>query len=269
MMQGAQVVAVLALGQHSRAAAGAASAGGLGPGFWVALLLGAVALGCLLPTTTTRRRLVGTLLGLLSLLLILTGLLLPLLPRSTAVVFWGLALVTVVAAVAAIATPKPVHCVLWFALSLLGTAGLLLVNGAQFLSVATAAVYAGAIVVILLFVLMLAQPDGRAAYDRISWSRYEKLAAALVAAGLLGVLAVALRAGLERQPDARIDPAAGVTRAVLTEAHVARFGGELYTRHLLSVEVAGALLLIALVGALSILTRTADPAGSVSRGTAS
>ncbi len=53
--------------------------------------------------------------------------------------------------------------------SLLGTAGLFLFQGAQFLSIATVAVYAGAIVVTFLFVLMLAQPEGHAFYDRIGW----------------------------------------------------------------------------------------------------
>ena len=61
------------------------------------------------------------------------------------------------------------YCAVWFALSLLGTAGLFLFQGAQFLAVATIVVYAGAILVTFLFVLMLAQPNGRAYYDRVSW----------------------------------------------------------------------------------------------------
>jgi NADH-quinone oxidoreductase subunit J len=59
---------------------------------------------------------------------------------------------------------------------LLGTAGLLLLAGAQFLAIATVVVYAGAILVTFLFVLMLAQPEGRAAYDRVS---FESLLAAV------------------------------------------------------------------------------------------
>ena len=54
-------------------------------------------------------------------------------------------------------------------MSLLGTAGLFLFQGAQFLGVATIVVYAGAILVTFLFVLMLAQPEGHAFYDRVSW----------------------------------------------------------------------------------------------------
>ena len=62
-------------------------------------------------------------------------------------------------------------------MSLLGTAALFLLQGAQFLGIATVAVYAGAIVVTFLFVLMLAQPEGHAFYDRISWGFTPRLRA--------------------------------------------------------------------------------------------
>ena len=67
-------------------------------------------------------------------------------------------------------------CAIWFAISLLGTAGLFLFEGAQFIGVATVAVYAGAIVVTFLFVLMLAQPEGLAFFDRMSWGTVPKIA---------------------------------------------------------------------------------------------
>ncbi len=89
--------------------------------------------------------------------------------------FWALAAVTLIAAAAAVVTHKPVYTALWFALSLLGTAGLLLFDGAQFLSISTVAVYAGAILVTFLFVIMLAQPEGHAPYDRITWGWYTQV----------------------------------------------------------------------------------------------
>ena len=98
-----------------------------------ALVCGVVALCLLLPATTGHRHLAGAALGSLSVLLILSGVLLPLAPWSAQCVFWALATVTIVAAAAAIATVKPVYTALWFALSLLGTAGLLFFDGAQFL----------------------------------------------------------------------------------------------------------------------------------------
>ena len=60
------------------------------------------------------------------------------------------------AAVATISFRNPVYCAIWFGMTLTGTAGLFLLAGAEFLAVATLVVYAGAILVTFLFVLMLA-----------------------------------------------------------------------------------------------------------------
>lgn len=224
-----------------------------------ALLLGVVALCLLLPATSNHRRWAGAVLGLLSVLLILFGTMLPLVPLTAQWVFWALATVTIVASVAAIATTKPVYTALWFALSLMGTASLLLFDGAQFLSISTMAVYAGAILVTFLFVIMLAQPEGHAAYDRMTWGWYTKSAAALVAALLVGVLTIALNGAVvaaapRAQSASQLD--------VLQAAHMARFGSELFTQHLLSIEVAAALLLVALVGAISIMIQSGQSAGA-------
>jgi len=229
-----------------------------------ALLLGVVALCLLLPATTNHRRLAGAVLGLLSVLLILTGTMLPLVSLSAQWVFWALAAVTIVASVAAIATTKPVYTALWFALSLLGTSSLLFFDGAQFLSISTMAVYAGAILVTFLFVIMLAQPEGHASYDRITWGWYTKSVAALVAALLVGILTIALNgAVVAAAPRVQSPRAESVDQLdVLQAAHMARFGGELYTKHLLSIEVAGALLLVALVGAISIMIQSGQSAGA-------
>ena len=73
------------------------------------------------------------------------------------------------AAVATISFRSPVYCAIWFGMTLTGTAGLFLLAGAEFLAVATLVVYAGAILVTFLFVLMLAAPEGDSSYDRHSW----------------------------------------------------------------------------------------------------
>ncbi len=108
--------------------------------------------------------------GILGAGLVITGLPLEL-HWSEAGLFYVLTVITLVSAVATISMENAVYAAIWFALSLLGTAGLFFFQGAQFVAVATIVVYAGAIVVTLLFVIMLAQPDGQATYDRISWAR--------------------------------------------------------------------------------------------------
>jgi len=164
----------------------------------------------------------------------------PLLPQ---VLFWLMASVTLIGSGVSITARSPVYTAIWFAVSLLGVAGLLLLQGAYFLGASTIIVYAGAIIVTFLFVLMLAQPEGHTAYDRISWASFVPVAATTAAALLMGMLLNAL-------PEF---PTAGAPLQVLHESHVAHFGAELFARHLIAVEVAGALLLVALVGAIAIV----------------
>ena len=61
---------------------------------------------------------------------------------------------------------NPIYSALWFASVVLSTAGLFVLAGAQFLAAGTVIVYAGAIIVTFLFVIMLAQVEGKAVYDR-------------------------------------------------------------------------------------------------------
>jgi NADH-quinone oxidoreductase subunit J len=136
--------------------------------------------------------------------------------------------------------------------------------------VATIVVYAGAILVMFLFVLMLAQPSGLAPYDRVS---NEPLLAALAGAVLLGVLSLSIGrlsaspsacCGLPSRTGPTATTAAAPTPAATASAtdadplaanHVARLGGELFGRHLIAVEAAGVLLLVALVGAIAVVAR--------------
>src|SRR5690606_13884119 len=75
---------------------------------------------------------------------------------------------SVAGAVLMITARDPVYSALWFAVVVLSTSGLFLLAGAQFLAAGTVIVYAGAIIVTFLFVIMLAQSQGRAAYDRLA-----------------------------------------------------------------------------------------------------
>ncbi|NBT12996.1 MAG: hypothetical protein EBS56_05350 [Planctomycetia bacterium] len=175
-------------------------------------------------------------------------------------VFLVVSLVAVISGAATIVTRSPVYSAIWFALSLAGVAGVLLVLGAQFLGVATIVVYAGAILVMFLFVLMLAQPSGLAPYDRVS---NEPLLSAVAGAVLLGLLSLSIGrlaadptccAAPARQP-AAVTADAAATSDTLAVDQVARLGGELFGRHLLAVEVAGVLLLVALIGAIAVVAR--------------
>ena len=127
-------------------------------------------------------------------------------------------------------------------------------SGAQFLAVATLTVYAGAILVTFLFVLMLAQPQGLTTHDRLSW---EAFIAAAVGALMIGVLSWSIEGmlGGEALPTQHAATAADRREAVLAPQHMAQFGRQMFSTHLLAMELGGVLLLVALVGAVAIIAQ--------------
>ncbi|MEE3369515.1 MAG: NADH-quinone oxidoreductase subunit J [Planctomycetota bacterium] len=198
----------------------------------------------LLPNTRTWLRGAGLVCGVAGLTLLLIRL-----PRfqeqAIQLVFGVLAVITVLSSAATITSRRPLYAALWFALSLVGVASLFLLQGAQFLGVATIAVYAGAVVVMFLFVVMLANPEGNASYDQQSWGRFVPLLA--VTTGLL-------LSGLISWSVLLIDPLERTAAGPLpVEAHMASFGAALFGKRLISVEVTGTLLLVALVAAVAIM----------------
>jgi NADH-quinone oxidoreductase subunit J len=218
-------------------------------------LLGALGMWLMLPRGTARGRGVGIVMATIAL-----GLGASQVPRlgdwMTDAIFLILAAVTIVSAAAAVTFRSPLYCAIWFGQSLVGTAGLLLFIGAQFLAVATVAVYAGAILVTFLFVLMLAQPEGKAPYDRVSWEALISAVTGMVIVGLLSMTIGRVFSPSAPPPHPVVPVAEKVLAAgILTPQHVARLGGELFGRHLIAVDLAGVLLLVALVGAAAIVVR--------------
>jgi NADH-quinone oxidoreductase subunit J len=217
------------------------------------ILLGALGLWLMLPRGTARGRGVGIVMASVAL-----GLGASQVPRLSDwmadSVFAVLAAVTVVSAAGAVTFRNPLYCAIWFGQSLLGVAGLFLFTGAQFLAVATVVVYAGAILVTFLFVLMLAQPEGKAPYDRVSWEALISAATGVVIIGVLSMtIGRVLSPATSAAPPITVPSAEALSDGVLASEHVARLGGELFGRHLIAVEVAGVLLLVAVVGAAAIV----------------
>lgn len=247
--------------------------------------LGWVGLWLLLPhrhggIRPTRLISVGGMLAGFALLLILPYLTPPG-PLLATLFFYAFSVLALVGGVLMITARDPVYSALWFATVVLSSSGLFLLAGAQFLAAGTVIVYAGAIVVTFLFVLMLAQSHGQAIYDR---SARRPLAASLTSMLLLGALLaslVATRSGLTEESPSPLasvasliaerpagDPVAIVGNTAVRETsrlpeaveygqrppHVAGLGGTLFTDHLLTIEVIGLLLFIALIGAVAIAT---------------
>lgn len=201
----------------------------------------------------------------------------------TAGFFYLFSATSILAAVLMVVSRDPVHNALWFAMVILSTSALFLMAGAAFLAAGTVIVYAGAIIVTFLFVIMLAQQQGKALYDRSARTPLlTTLACFLTLWGLLYCL-MGVRAQQRIDPTHTLvrpigrlidDPAGSSTRHVLgraltptslirepadpkptdTPPHVAGLGSTLFADHLISVELAGFLLFVALVAAVSIAT---------------
>lgn len=130
------------------------------------MVLGALAISLLMPKGERRSRLIGSLIGVAAI-----GLLGGTMLRPTGVwiqdtLFCLFSGVAVVSAVLMITNRNPAYSALWFALVTLSVCGLFLLQSAPFLASATVIVYAGAIIVTFLFVLMLAQQAGKTNYDQ-------------------------------------------------------------------------------------------------------
>jgi NADH-quinone oxidoreductase subunit J len=105
------------------------------------------------------------------------------------VLFYAFSGLAVVAGGMMVAQSNPVHAALSFALVVLSTCGLFLLQAAPFLMAATIIVYAGAIVVTFLFVIMLAQQEGPSSADQRSREPFlASLAGCILLASLVCIL---------------------------------------------------------------------------------
>jgi NADH:ubiquinone oxidoreductase subunit 6 (subunit J) len=153
-------------------------------GVAVPAALGLVAVYLLLPRPGRRSVVVGALLGVAA--LVVTGILLvTAAPSVEGVLFYIFSAIAIVAGALLITQRNPARAALSFALVVLSTCGLFLLLAAPFLMAATIIIYAGAIIVTFLFVLMLAQQEGLSDAD---YRSREPMLASFAGFLLLGTL---------------------------------------------------------------------------------
>ncbi len=150
--------------------------------------------------------------------------------------FWALAILLVASALAVVLSKNLFHSVLYLALALVGTAGIFLSLDAEFLAAVQLLLYAGGVVTIVVFAIVVTE---RLVGDRITQTSRHVISGAVIAgAVLVVVLTYVGRAPLGR---ARPPMAADLTRAI---------GQAILTRYVLSFELLAVLFLAALVGAI-------------------
>ncbi|HEX8803847.1 MAG TPA: NADH-quinone oxidoreductase subunit J [Acidimicrobiales bacterium] len=147
-------------------------------------------------------------------------------------------------AVGVVASRNPVHSALSLVGTLFGIAVLFIAQEANFLAAVQVIVYAGAIVVLFLFVIMLL------GVDRLDDLKVEPLVGQRVAAALIGVAVFALPVAAMASTDFT---ATGVTGGLDADVpDIEQLGQSLFTRYLFAFEITSLLLVIAVVGAVAL-----------------
>ena len=159
--------------------------------------------------------------------------------------FWICAAVLVITAVWVIASRQPVHSVIGLIVNFSALAVLFLTLSAEFLAMIQIIIYAGAILVLFLFVIALltiANQEVERAPSRLAFQTAPSVVAGFAALALLA-LGVRYAQGAVYPP---VPPDFGL---------VAGFGNALLTTHLFAFEVTGFVLLIAVVGVVLMAGR--------------
>ena len=167
---------------------------------------------------------------------------------GTAIAFYVIAACILGFAVLVISTKDTVHSVLFLVLDFLFVAALYVLLGAPFLAAIQILVYAGGIVVLYLFVVMLVNLK-RSAEAHQDVHRRSKLGFGLAAAVLAELVAITLYG--YAQPAAPVAAAAALPVSGNTE----QVGWVLYTSYLIPFEIASMLLLVAMIGAIVLAKR--------------
>ena len=164
--------------------------------------------------------------------------------------FYLFAGVMIAAAVMVVSARNPVHSVLFLILAFFNAAGLFILLGAEFLAMILVVVYVGAVAVLFLFVVMMLDIDFRAmSRGALQYLPIGGLVGLILLIELLLVLgAWTLSPEVTATPTAPIPPVDVMTN---TEA----LGQLLYTRYVFFFQLAGIILLVAMVGAIVLTLR--------------
>ncbi len=159
----------------------------------------------------------------------------------TQILFWFLSIVALFSALMVITNKNPVYSVLWLIVTFFAISGHYILLNAQFLAIVNIIVYAGAIMVLFLFVIMLMNLNKETEPRKNRWL---KLAGAVAGSCLLLVLVAALKDTDIKQQQALVNQGGiGLIKSL---------GKELFTTYVVPFEISSILFLSAMVGAVVI-----------------
>jgi len=205
--------------------------------------------------------------------------------------YYAFSAVGIVSAVRVITHTRPVYAALWFVMVVIASAGLMLTLAAEFMALAMVIIYGGAILVTYMFVIMLATPPQAENEDALT-PDYDRYAAEPLWAAVAGFLLLAVILSVAFMPmapnqaarladDAVLQASTFAGRATVDELkfgtptgftpavdagpdatasirNVEHVGLDLFRSHPLAIELAGIILLLALIGAVVIAKTQVD-----------
>jgi NADH-quinone oxidoreductase subunit J len=169
-----------------------------------------------------------------------------------AIAFWLLSAVMIGCAIAVVSARNPVHSVLFLIAAFFSAAGLFVLLGAEFLAMLLVIVYVGAVAVLFLFVVMMMDVD----FDALKqgFTRYLPLGGAV--AGVLAIEMAVVAISVAHHGAAARNALPMASTAGITNAET--IGRVLYTNYVYYFQIAGFVLLVAMIGAI-VLTLKHKP----------
>ena len=159
----------------------------------------------------------------------------------TQILFWILSVMALSSALMVITSKNPMYSVIWLIIVFFAISGHYLLLNAQFLAIVNIIVYAGAIMVLFLYVLMLMDLKKETEPPKNRWL---KVAGAVAGGSLLLVLVAALR---------KVDIENGIAQTRIGDIGlIENLGTALFTEYVVPFEISSILFLSAMVGAVVI-----------------
>lgn len=175
-----------------------------------------------------------------------------------AIAFWIFSASAIAFALLVVASKNPVHSVLCLISTFISVAGLFVLMGAEYLAMLLVVVYVGAVAVLFLFVVMMLDVDF--VELKQGFLRYVPIGGALAALVVIelimivGVWAFPSDAELARQHP--VPTAAQTVSEPGVKTNIEEFGLVLYTDYVHYFQIAGIILLVAMIGAIVLTFRT-------------
>ena len=166
-----------------------------------------------------------------------------------AIAFYLLAVATVVAGLLVVSAKNPVHSVLFLITAFFSAAGLFVLMGAEFLAMLLIVVYVGAVAVLFLFVVMMLDVDF--AELRQGFAQYLPIGGLVGGILTLEMIFVAATVAANGAAGKNAAPMASPVGVSNTEA----IGRVLYTDYIFFFQLAGLVLLVAMIGAIVLTLR--------------